>query len=220
MQIAHEEAHTLIQFNTDGELKTQQKQILVSHLDACAECQQYADSIKGVESILRPMLQRQWSTQHLPLSIGALTAKQNSTSERLIVATRIAGFAVVFIGFFFGAWNFTVSSRRTPTPFLPNVPVIPTAFTSTVTAGTESSFKNCGMTSYLVQPGDSVASIAYRFSVPMDDILQVNAMQTEIVSTGETLLIPMCNFTPTNPAIAHTTTFTPVLYSTTTTPDG
>lgn len=170
--------------------------------------------------MLRPMLQRRWAKEHLPLSIGALTAKQKSASERMVLATRIAAFAIVFIGFFFGAWNFTVSSRRTPTPFFPNVPVIPTAFTSTVTAETESSFSNCVMTSYLVQPNDTLASIAYRFSVPEADIMQINAMRNATVNTGEALMIPDCNFTATNPAVAHTTTFTPVLYSTTTTPDG
>jgi hypothetical protein len=176
--------------------------------------------MKDVESILRPMLQRQWKHEHLPLSIGTLTTKQKSVSERMVVATRIAAFAVVFIGFFFGAWNFTVSSRRTPTPFFPNVPVIPTAFTSTMTAGTESSFNNCAMTTYMVEPDDTLTSIAYRFSVSVGDIIEVNALHNETVNTGETLLIPSCNFTPTNPAVAHTTTFTPVLYSTTTTPDG
>lgn len=220
MQITHEEAHRLIQFNADGVLKVQQRNLLTSHLDGCVECQRYADSIKGVESILRPMLQQQWKHQHLPLSISALTANEKSASERMVLATRIAALAVVFIGFFFGAWNFTVSSKRTPTPFLLNVPAIPTPFTSTVTAGTESSFENCAMMSYVVQQDDTLAGIASRFSVPVDDILHINGVQSESVNTGETLLVPSCNFTPTNPAMAHTTTFTPVLYSTTTTPDG
>lgn len=219
MQITHEEAHRLIQFNADGELKAQQKNMLASHLDSCSECQRYADSIAGVESILRPMLQRQWKHEHLPLSIGALRSTERSSAERIILATRIAAFAVVFIGFFFGAWNFTVSSKRTPTPYLPNVPAIPTPFTSTMTAGTESSFENCVMTSYIVQQGDTLASIAYRFSAPVDTILQMNGRYNETINTGETLIVPSCNFTPTNPAMSHTTTFTPVLYSTTTTPD-
>ena len=220
MHITHEEAHHLIQFHADGALKAQQRHLLITHLEDCAECQQYAASIQRMESMLRPMLRRNWDREPLPLSIGAFTAKGKSTAERMLVATRIAALAVVFLAFFFGAWNFTVSSRRTPTPFLQSVPVIPTPFTSTVTAGTEASFANCAMTTYMVEQNDTLAYIASKFSASIDHIMQVNSMQNEIVITGETLIIPVCNFTPTNPAVAHTTTFTPVLYSTTTTPDG
>jgi hypothetical protein len=220
MQITHEEAHKLIQFHVDGALIAQQKHLLTSHLDVCVECRKYADSIENVDLILRPLLHRQWDREPLPLSIGVLRAQDKSVSERMVVATRIAALAVVFLGFFFGAWNFSISTRRTPTPFFPNIPVIPTPFTSTVTVDTESTLENCAMTSYVVEKNDTLASIAFRFSVSIDDIMQVNAIRNQTVNTGEHLSIPVCNPTPTNPATAHTTTFTPARYSTTITPDG
>lgn len=220
MQITHEEAHKLIQFRADGALKLHERHLLASHLETCADCQQYATGIGKVETVLRPLLGRQWNSEHLPLSIELLRRKERSASERMLVASRVAAFAVVFVAFFFGAWNFTVYSHRSPAPFEPGVPLIPTPFTSTVTAGTEVSFKSCAMIPYVVQPNDTLARIAYQFSVPVDQVLQINSMRGTTLITGETLLIPACTSTATNTAAARTTTFTPAHYSTTTTPDG
>lgn len=221
MQITHEEAHRLIQFEADGELKLQQRNMLASHLQECSTCQQYADSIETMESILRPMLQRNWNREHHPLPLRMLMARENSSvPERLLMATRIAALAVVFLAFFASAWNFTLSSRRTPTPFLQSVPVIPTPFTSTMTAGTQAGFENCTINIYTVQENDTLASIADRFAIPADHIRQINPVRSETLTTGQVLSIPLCNLTPANPTASHTTTFTPVLYSSTTTPGG
>lgn len=221
MQISHEEAHRLIQFHVDGELKTPQRNLLSSHLEECARCQQYADSVVKMESILRPMLRRNWSREPLPLSIGRLMEREKyKVSDRVILATRIAALAVVFLAFFATAWNFTSPSRRTPTPLLQSVPIIPTPFTSTMTAGTETGFANCTMVSYMIQENETLASIASQFAVPPQQIRQINAMPGESVSTGQVLSIPICSSTPANPTASHTTTFTPVLYTITMTPGG
>ena len=221
MQITHEEAHRLIQFHVDGELKTPQRNLLSSHLEQCAKCQQYADSIVKMESVLRPMLHRNWDRAPLPLSIGRLMERdQYKAVERVAVATRIAALAFVFLAFFAGVWNFTTSSLQTPTPLLQSVPVIPTPFTSTVTAGTETGFESCTMVSYIIKKHDTLASIASQFAVPAQQIRQVNSMPNESVVTGQVLSIPICSSTPANPTASHTTTFTPVLYSITTTPGG
>jgi hypothetical protein len=221
MQITHEEAHRLIQFDADGELKPQQRNLLASHFQECATCQQYADSIVTMESILRPMLQRNWDQEHRPLPLTTLMAKEKSRgSDRLLMATRIAAMAVAFLAFFASAWNLTLSSRRTPTPFLQSVPVIPTPFTSTMTAGTQTGFENCTVTSYTVQENDTLASIADRFAIPAEHIRQMNPIRSETLTSGQLLSIPLCNLTPANPTASHTTTFTPVLYSSTTTPGG
>jgi hypothetical protein len=221
MQISHEEAHRLIQFHVDGELKTPQSNLLTSHLQECAKCQQYAATIEKMESVLRPLLHRNWDQEPLPLSIGMLMERDKyRASERIVVATRIAALAVVFLAFFASAWNFTRTSRQTPTPLLQNVPVIPTPFTSTMTVGTEIGFENCTMLSYLIQKNDTLASIASQFAVPAQQIRQINAMQNDSVNTGQVLSIPICSSTPANPTASHTTTFTPVLYTIATTPDG
>lgn len=217
MQITHEEAHRLIQFDADEGLKTHQKNLLASHLEMCVQCRTYADSIQKMESVLRPMLHRAWDRQPIPLSVGMLTAKEKRISERMVVATRIAALAVVFLAFFFGAWNSTVSSRRTPTPFLQSVPVIPTPSTFTMTAGTETN-DNCSMYTHVVERNDTLAGIAAQYGVPVEDIIAANAMPNENVVMGAILMIPVCQSTPTT--VAHTTTFTPVLHPITITPGG
>jgi hypothetical protein len=221
MQISHEEAHRLIQFHVDGELKTPQSNLLTSHLKECAKCQQYAATIEKMESALRPLLHRNWDRDPLPLSISMLLEKDKyRASDRIVVATRIAALAVVFLAFFASAWNFTSTSRQTPTPLLQNVPVIPTPFTSTMTVGTEIGFENCTVLSYLIQKNDTLASISSQFAVPAQQIRQINAMQNDSVNAGQVLSIPICSSTPANPTASHTTTFTPVLYTIATTPGG
>jgi hypothetical protein len=217
MQITHEEACQLIQFDADQGLKTHQKNLLASHLEVCSQCRNYADSIQKIESALVPMLHRAWDRQPIPLSVGVLTAKEKRTSERLVMATRIAALAVVFLAFFFGAWNSTVSSGRTPTPFLQSVPMIPTPSTFTMTARTETK-DSCSLYTHVVEKNDTLAAIAYQYAVRVEDIIAANAMQDNTVITGAVLMIPVCQSTPTT--IAHTTTFTPVLPSITITPGG
>jgi hypothetical protein len=126
----------------------------------------------------------------------------------------------VFLAFFFSAWNFTISSRRTPTPYLQNVPAIPTPFTSTMTSGTQAGFENCTATTYIVAKSDTLDTIADRFSVPVEHILQFNSMPNTTVIAGRALNIPICRTTPFNPTASQTTTITPTLYSITTAPGG
>lgn len=221
MQITHEEAHRLIQVNSDDGLKTHQKDLLTSHLEVCAACRKYAESLREMESVLRPMLHRNWDRQPVPLSMSiAIDKGMNRISERLLVATRIAAVGVIFLAFFFTTMNFTDPSRKTPTPFLQSVPLIPTPSTSTMTASTGTSFENCAMTSYTVEKEDTLAGIADRFAVSAEDILQTNSMHTESVLIGQTLVIPVCTSISTSPATTYTTMITPVLHPGTTTPGG
>ena len=219
MQITHEEAHSLIQFNSDEGLKTHQKNLLTSHLEVCPACRKYAESLREMESVLRPMLHRHWHRQPIPLSMSIAIRERSSTiSERLLVATRIAAVGIVFLAFFFSTWNFTGPSRKTPTPFLQSVPLIPTPSTSTMTASTGTSLENCAMTSYTVEKRDTLASIADRFAVSVEDIVQANSIQSETFMIGQTLVIPVCGSISTNTATIYTTMITPVLHTSTITP--
>jgi hypothetical protein len=219
MQITHEEAHGLIQFNSDEGLKTHQKDLLASHLETCASCRKYAESLREMESVLRPMLHRNWDRQPFPFSMSiALKEGKNRISERMLVATRIAAVGVVFIAFFFTAMNFTGPSRKTPTPFLQSVPLIPTPSTSTMTASTGTSLENCTMTSYTVEENDTLAGVADRFAVSAKDIVQANSMQNESMLIGQTIVIPVCNSISTIPATTYTMMITPVMHPGTTTP--
>ena len=66
MQITHEEARRLIQFDADETLNGIERNLLEDHLNSCLECRRYAGRIQEVESILGHMMRRRWNQQFLP----------------------------------------------------------------------------------------------------------------------------------------------------------
>jgi LysM repeat protein len=221
MQITHEEARRLIHFASDETLKTYQKEMLDSHLASCRECQEYAESTKNMESVLRPLLQKQWNRQPPPLSMDALLLRQDSRlSKSMLLATRIAAVGVMFVVFMFSAWQFALSKPSMAGSLLASVPPIPIPSTSTQLVSTKMQSKACDQITYIVKENDTLVSIAAKFSMSREDILNVNNLKTEIVTTGMKLSIPVCNFTPTGTINTLTTTFTPVLHTITLTPGG
>ncbi|RPJ26954.1 MAG: LysM peptidoglycan-binding domain-containing protein [Chloroflexi bacterium] len=221
MQITHEEAHKLIQFNSDEALSAREKIALSAHLKDCIECRAYADDIREVESILLPAMKRQWDLQPIPLSIGAIRAKRNSKLQmNIILATRMTAIGVVFLAFIFSVWQFSVSGGGESKPL--SVSVLPVPTPSTQSTSTKITFRNCDLTLYIVQENDTLESLADQFAVSQEEITAINNMKTETVSTAMKLMIPICNFTPTgtvNPTVLATT-YTPPISLTTSTPDG
>ena len=219
MQITHQEARTWVQLNSDSGLNAVQKQMLDSHLNVCVECRNYAQSIHRMEATLRPLLQRQWNQQAIPLPIGALVSRGHSrTSENMILATRIAAAGVMFIAFLFSVLQFTIFAPPGASPVLSSVPSMPIPSTSTQWVSTES---RCGNVSYVVRKNDTLASIASQYSVAVDDLIQVNALTSNTMITGQELVIPGCTSTPTSTLINPLPpTLTPVLGRITSTPGG
>jgi LysM repeat protein len=216
--MTHQEAHTLIHLSLDGSLNMQQKRMLDVHLASCPQCQQYANSMRSMESILRPLLQRQWTQQAVPLPIGALISRsQTKTSDSMVLATRIAAIGVMFMIFVFSAWQFTVSRPGT-NPMQANVPLIPVPSTSTQLVATNTQNGACYETTYVVQENDTLASIGVKFGISSAELARANPMTTETVRTGGKLIVPLCRPTPTNETL--TKTFTPVLNTITSTPGG
>jgi hypothetical protein len=83
-------------------------------------------------------------------------------------------------------------------------------------------FENCELVLYPVQEDDTLARIADQFSVSEEEIMAINSLQTKAIDPSMELAIPVCNFTPTgtvHPA-TFTTTYTPDLGPSTSTPDG
>jgi len=219
MQITHEEAHRLIQFDTDSALKPSEKKNLVAHLEACAECQAYAMSMKGIESLLRPLLQRNWNKQPVPFSVAALTGKTNpSRSESAFLATRIAVIGVICMGFLFSVWQFTISGQATPDLSVASVPPIPTPSTQFIHMTSTSN--NCEARPYVVKEYDTVERIAQRFSISQEDMLRANNLNTETLRPGMEILISTCAPTPTGTVNALTTIYTPSSEPITFTPGG
>jgi hypothetical protein len=212
MQITHEEAHRLIQFNADASLDSREKNILFTHLDHCSECRAYAEEIREVEAILLPVMKQRWNLQPVPLSLGFLNRRRDSKiPANTILAIRSLAISLVFVMFIFGFWQFTLLDRRTagPSP----VGLLPVPTPSIESTSTQISFENCETSNYTVQQNDTLESIADQFSISKEELLAINGLKTEIVNTGTSLMIPVCNFTPTgtvHPATL-TTTFTPVI---------
>lgn len=219
MQITHEEVHKLIQLDIDDVLNSQEKTTLSMHLKDCMECRAYAEEIKEVESILLPVMKRQWSLQPIPFSIGPILVKRNSKIQTsLSLATRTAAASIVLLAFIFSIWQFTMSGGRESNPV--PVSVLPVPAPSTQSTSTKITFQNCDGMLYTVQKSDTLDSIAYRFSVSKQELMAVNNLQTETVSTTMNLIVPICNFTPTGTIHpAALTTYTPSISPTTFTPD-
>ena len=221
MQITHEEAQKLIQYNADQALDSQQKAALSAHLSHCAECSSYAQEIKDVETLLLSGMSREWNLQPPPLPINSLVARRSSKLQiSVLLATRTAIISIVFVALVFTAWQFTVSTRSTSVPLPAYILPVPTP--STQSTSTKIMLQNCEEVLYRVQENDTIARIAYQFSTSKEEIMAINNMKTETVNASMKLIIPICNSTPTStvhPATL-TTTYTPATDPTSSTPDG
>lgn len=221
MQITHEEARQLIHFNTDEALNPQEKTVLSTHINICFECRVYAEEIQEVERILLPMMKKHWNRRPMPLSISDLRVKRvaKPSSSNMILAMRTALIGFVFVALVFTAWQFTFSGQQLPGLSPVIVASVPTP--SIESTNTTINPKSCDVIQYRVQANDTLASIAYQFSISKDEIVSINRLRTETVNTGMTLKIPACRFTPTGtmwPTIT-TTTFTPLISSATSSPE-
>lgn len=223
MHITHEEAHRLIQLARDEMLDSHLRGILDSHLAMCLECRNYSASIHSMESILRPLMQKQWAQQPTPLSVDAvISGPSYSSPNSALLATRIAAIGIMFAVFMFSVWRLASAQTNMVSPMLPSDPPVPISSTSTRFASTttQTQTETCEETTYLVQGDDTLASIAYRFSTSKKEIMIANKMESETIIQGTKLIISVCNFTPTGTASTLTTTFTPILHPITSTPGG
>ena len=223
MQITHAEAHNLIQYNLDNKLKSQEKDILQTHLHDCVECRAFAEEMKGLENLLLPVLIKHWAVHSPSLQMEAILHKKKRNSQRqasMILATRTAMISIVFAAFIFSAWQFTHSDRQTSSPVPVSVLPIPTP--SGQSTSTKISFQDCKEMRYQVQETDTLDRIASQFSVAKDKIVALNNLSTESIHAKMELLIPICTSTPTGTLHPSTLTitFTPLIGPTTSTPGG
>jgi len=219
MQIEHEHARTLIQYQADGGLKSSERSLLYAHLEECSECRTYAEEIKEVEGILSPLMRRNWNLQPIPLSMGIFTQKRNARIEtRILLATRTAIISFMALAFIFGIWQFSSSGGPASDQVPLGIPPVPTP--SLQITSTKNVFEGCEMMLYRVQGNDTLTSIASHFSVSKETIVTINHMEGETVDTTMELTIPICSLTPTrtlNPT-AHTTTYAPPIETILSTP--
>jgi len=221
MQITHEEAHRLIQCSMDKALEPQQRKTLQTHLTDCLECRGFADELSELRNLLLPTMRNHWNLRPTPLSMEALKKKRRLQLQASnLLVTRTALISLFFVAFIFSTWQFSHSGRQMGTPIPLNV--LPLATPSGESTSTLLNVENCVEMKYQVQQSDTLESIATQFSVPKDQIMALNNLRTEIIDSNVELRIPVCEPTSTSTAApsTQTTTFTPIIGSTTSVPGG
>jgi hypothetical protein len=208
MPLTHEQAQQLIQLKVDKIDDVAQNAALSAHLQHCSDCQAYARELDEVERTLTHLLERQWGHQPAPLPIASLTQEVRSGSASgVFLAMRTAAISLIFLGFFFSAWQFVGPNRSAPGPApLAGLPVPTPSGSST---STSTALEGCELVLYTVGQGDSLASIARRFSVSEEEIMAANGLTAGPIGASVQLLIPICHFTPTG--TVHPATFTSTL---------
>ncbi len=219
MSINHEEALQLIHYSLDYVLEPEKKTALANHLDICESCRTYTREIKDVESVLRTAMKIQWALSPMPLAVGAIRGQTNSKSSKsAILATRFAMLSMFFALAIFSFWQIGTSKQQ-DNESLP-VMIFPNPTPSLQPTNTKKVSPVCDDLVYTVQSGDTLESIARQFMIDEDAIAEVNELDKEPFRADLDLVIPMCSFTPTITVRAPTlsTTLTPLLQTTTSTP--
>ena len=222
MSITHKEAQHLIQRNMEHLLDSQELATLATHLRGCRECNAYASEIREVTDLLAPVMKRQWSFQPVPLSMDALLGRRERINARNPLTMRTAAIGLMFVAFFFSAWQFVVAGAPVSSQIPMGIGPVPTPSFPNTQSATETTSAMCEMLLYPVQRADTLASIAEPFSTSEDEIIQLNGLKTDAVNPPMELIVPACHFTPTGTfyPVTFTTTYTPLVNNTTTTPDG
>ena len=218
MQITHEEAHRLIQFNTDGTLDPNNQETLNAHLRGCADCRVYSDEVKETVSIMRETMYKHWNLRPLPLQMNVVVGHKNQRGgSSILLTTRTVIIGIAFVMFAYVAWQSVITNdgapQQTPLGALPLIPTPSTRLTATTTLA-----EDCDEILYMVKENDTLEGIALQFLISKEDILSANHMTEESIHSTMELVIPLCKSTPTSTIHPPTFTTTPFIGTTTYTP--
>ena len=216
MQITHDEAIQLIQYDADKVLHGNQEKALEEHLKDCAQCRTYASQLTEMENVLQRVMHKQWSQRPAPLSINALKVTMSSRKNKsILLVTRTVFVSMALFIFIFIGWQVTITNNPRSTAF-PGMLPAPTP--SMQYTATTSLSVNCRNILYKVQENDTLESIANQHAITKEIIKDLNNLNTETIKSGMELLIPICDSTPTSTIFPPTFTITPFLDPVTYTP--
>lgn len=118
--------------------------------------------------------------------VGRIAQQFNSTIEAIIIANQLNENGLIFVG-----QQLIIPLAQLPTATL-TPSITPTGVTATPPAGTPRPPVTTGPTIlYIVQPGDSLSSIAVRFGTTVQAIAQANnILNFNLVAAGQRLNIP------------------------------
>jgi predicted anti-sigma-YlaC factor YlaD len=219
MSITHEEARQLIQFKADRLLKAQERSALEAHLSACQACTTYAGQIQRMELDLRQVLNRQWQAAPRPLraaDIQRIPQPNNKWIEPLVPMRKLIA-AVATMVFALTIWQFALSGREFNSLAVAEVSPNPTPSIS-ISTGTQDNQVACNELQYRVHSGETLASIAEKFSIPLELLAEHNHLSDHELEQLSHLIIPLCTLTPASTDHAPESTLTPGLQTFTTTP--
>ena len=214
MQITHDEARWLIEYDADRALNSEKQKALAAHLQECQSCRLHAVEMNDLENILRDVMQKHWNHPPLPLSMDYI--KPHTKNVNSLFAWRVSLVSVVMVTFLLLIWGFKItafsSSDQLPLGSLP----VPTPSVQLTTASAIST--RCDSVIYEVQEFDTLDYIADQFSVSKEEIMAFNNMRSDQINETMELFIPQCNSTPTGMPDTPTTTLTPIIQLTIFTP--
>ena len=214
MQITHDEARWLIEYDSDRALNSEKQRALTTHLQECEACRLRAVEMNNVENILRDVMQKRWNQPPLPLSVDSI--KIHTKNVNSVFTWRVSLASVAMVTFLFLLWGFKItafnSSESLPLGSLP----VPTPSFQLTTASAIST--RCDSVIYEVQEFDTLDSVADHFFVSREDIMAFNNMRSDMIYKSMQLGIPQCNITPTSVVDTPTTTLTPNIQLTIFTP--
>jgi hypothetical protein len=215
--ITHQEAHDLIHRRADQALEAGHEAVLEEHLRACAECTVYASEVRATEEVVRTALRKHWNIQPLPLPVSGIRERnmqQVRWFDSLTTRTALVGVTLLFFLFAYsqfaspgyGASNGQpVGISPIPTPSLP-------------LTSTQNSVEECELMRYEVRQGDTLKSLASKFSIPEEQIMELNDLPAA-APLPKLMAIPVCEQTPTGTSFpSASTTNTPALETITYTP--
>ena len=212
MQITHEEAHRLIQLHADQALNAGSQAMLSAHLQDCSACQVYAQEIKEVESLLRPVMQRHWNVEPGPHSLTALQKKHNYRTQAFaVLAMRTALVSLFLVAFVLGVQSVMQPSPGSSSQQAMAIPPVPTP--SVLATTTKSIPAECEVALYTVQAGDTLERLAAQFALAKEELIAYNRLRKDTLAAGMELEIPVCGFTATGTVIATLFTRTEIPFT-------
>jgi LysM repeat protein len=218
VQITHQTARTLLQAAADKTLASEEQLALDTHLAGCQDCRAYADGLSQLQADLRRLTHLQWDVQHPSLDIRTIQKRAIKGTQQEIGFRTIGRLAIAMalvcaffvasslMGHFSGKLN--LGDVSVPLPELTVATATPTAQPTTATLYPAMTAE-CQTVIYAVQPDDTLESIAARYGVTKQTILNYNTLQSETLNTSMKLLIPVCSGTPSD-TVTPTNTSTPM----------
>jgi hypothetical protein len=171
------------------------------------------DLNSSLEDGLRRITHQKWDKYKPAISFSAI--KRRSAAPFVLTSPNLVMMRMALVSLFFCAFALffyspfdapRVQDLQNMAAPIPNIarPTATPTLQSTATQKTE-----CGKVLYTAQPGDTLNSIAAKFSVAPETIKMENRLDTESITSGVSLVISVCQPATSTNEPTGTVTFAP-----------